>query len=154
MPVEIQPPELASLIDLAERPRADDWSLRAALVRYAQPEPQRVSNLLEQVRRIETALHANHKAFEHDGPELWSHVTTGTAPAGPAGLLVALLHAVEAVDAVGDALATWAADRSGPRPDAAVDACVTDVARMLDEIGVPREEVPPGPPRRGGERRR
>jgi hypothetical protein len=28
MPVEVEPPELARLLDFAERPRADEWSLR------------------------------------------------------------------------------------------------------------------------------
>ena len=49
----ITPPELAALIDVSERQRAGDWSLRAALCRYAQPQPVRVSALLDLVRRIE-----------------------------------------------------------------------------------------------------
>ena len=39
-------------LDVAERPRSTGWSLRAALVRYAQPQPQRASDLIELVRRI------------------------------------------------------------------------------------------------------
>src|SRR5262249_41526556 len=64
VPVELQPPELARLVDYAERPRRDDWSLRAALVRYAQPEPQRVSAILDLVRRIEWALRPHQKLLD------------------------------------------------------------------------------------------
>ena len=58
VPADIEPPELARLLDFAERPRTQDWSLRAALVRYAQPRPQSVSDLLDLVRRLEAALAA------------------------------------------------------------------------------------------------
>ena len=44
------------LVDYAESSRAGDWSLRAALVRYAQPEPARASAVLELVRRTDGAL--------------------------------------------------------------------------------------------------
>ena len=33
---DLHPPELAALGDVAERPRAGNWSLRAAMTRYAQ----------------------------------------------------------------------------------------------------------------------
>jgi hypothetical protein len=154
MPPEIQPAELARLVYVTERTRVGDWSLRSALVRYAQPEPQRVSNLLEQVRRIETALHALAKPLQQDGPVLWALVEAEDPPSGPHARIVELLQVVQRVDELADELAAWAEDRSLPRPDAAVDDCVTEVAARLDELGVPREEVPTGPPRRGGERRR
>src|SRR5262249_55341345 len=78
MPVEVEPPELARLIDFAERPRVDDWSLRAALVRYAQPEPQRAARLLEVVRRAEGALNRHGKLLEGNGPTIWA--TLGDDP--------------------------------------------------------------------------
>src|SRR5690606_27230592 len=63
---------LASLVDLAERPRVEGWSLRAALVRYAQPQPMRVSTLLDLSRRLEFAV-ADHMAdLRSDGDDLWA----------------------------------------------------------------------------------
>jgi hypothetical protein len=153
VPAEVQPPELASLIDFAERARVGDWSLRSALVRYAQPEPERVSSLLEQVRRIEFALHPLAKVLEREGPAVWDETTASRPPTTHAAV-VGLLRATMPIDAVADDLAAWADDRTRPRPDAAVDECVTTVAGLLDDLGVAREEQPPGPPRRGGERRR
>lgn len=46
-----------SLLNFAELARSDDWSLRSALVRAAQPEPVRAAAVLELVRRCEGALH-------------------------------------------------------------------------------------------------
>src|SRR5262249_49752634 len=69
---EIEPPQLACLVDFAERPRIRDWSLRAALVRYAQPEPERVNRVVELVRRIEWALRSHRKAIERAGQEIWN----------------------------------------------------------------------------------
>ena len=54
-PVEAQPQQ--SLVNYAESPRVDDWTMRSALVRFAQPEPVRASSLLELVRRLDTVLH-------------------------------------------------------------------------------------------------
>ena len=35
VPAEVEPAELAQLLDFAECPHTENWSLRAALVRYA-----------------------------------------------------------------------------------------------------------------------
>lgn len=45
-----------SLLNVAECPVVDDWTLRSALVRLAQPEPERVGRLLEVLRRLEAPL--------------------------------------------------------------------------------------------------
>src|SRR5690606_7747093 len=74
MPPELRPTALAELVELSERPRVDDWSLRAALVRYAQPEPVRVSQVMELVRRIEAALQPHMKLLAERGEELWAAV--------------------------------------------------------------------------------
>jgi hypothetical protein len=148
VPAEVEPPELARLIDFAERPRIEDWSLRAALVRYAQPEPERVNKILEQVRRIEWALRRHRKTIEHAGPQIWDALQTDGADAGNNAGLVALLGAASELDRLGDVLAEWAVDLAGERPDTAVDAVTASVARRLDELGVPREEQPPRPGRR------
>lgn len=118
-------PDLAALVDLSERPRIHDWSLRAALTRYAQPEPKRVGDLLELVRRIDFVLRPQLKAIERGGAR----------PAGFDGLVAAAAE----VDRLGDVLAAWAVDPSTERPDAAVDAVISDVTRRLDELGVPQE---------------
>jgi hypothetical protein len=142
MAVEVEPPELAALLDYAERPRTDDWSLRAALTRYAQGQPQRVGDLLELVRRIEFALKPQLKAIEREGAEYWQALQSGDDR-----LAVELLRAMAEIDRLGDVLATWASEpRSHERPDAAVDAVTTDVAARLDRLGVPKEERTGRPP--------
>jgi hypothetical protein len=141
---DVDPPELAALLDYAERPRTDDWSLRAALTRYAQGQPQRVGDLLELVRRIDFAVRPHLKAVERDGPTYWQAVQSGGRDGD---LAVALLRAMAEIDRLGDVLATWASDpRSAPRPDAAVDAVIAEVSAGLERLGVPREERPGRPP--------
>jgi hypothetical protein len=125
MAAEVAPPELARLLDFAERPRAHDWSLRAALCRYAQPQPARVSEVLDLVRRIEFALSPYVKTIERDADDPFV-----------AGLLAAIVE----VDRMGDVLAEWAVDRVPDRPDAAVDTATTEIARRLEELGVPHED--------------
>lgn len=153
---EIEPPELARLVDFAERPRVQDWSLRAALVRYAQPEPERTQQILELVRRIEFALRPHRKAIERGGPQIWSELQEDAGQAGEHAEVVALLRPVVELDRLGEVLAEWAVDLAGERPDAEVDAVTSAVARQLDELGVQREEqrprpgsAPPGRGRRG-----
>ncbi len=141
----IEPPELAALVDYAERSREGDWSLRSALVRYAQPEPQRVSQVLELVRRIDFALHPHAKRLAKEGPALWSALSTD----GSDDVVVGLLHAAKVLDDMTEHVVAWAVDRHGPRPDAEIDAAVAEVTKRLDDMGVPREERT-GPPRRGG----
>jgi hypothetical protein len=148
VPGVIRPDELASLVDLAERPRRDDWSLRAALVRYAQPEPVRVARLLELVRRVEFALDAQRRTLESEGPAIWAAVED---PSGRGGALVGLLRAIRELDRLGDVLALWATSPAGDRPDAEVDRVIDAVTRHLDDLGIPHEprEPPPGSRRRG-----
>jgi hypothetical protein len=147
---EVEPPELARLIDFAERPRAERWSLRAALCRYAQPNPERVSAILDLVRRIEGALHPHAKLVEREGRDLWVALGRGASPSDePDGYVVGLLAAMTELDRLGDVLAEWAVDRAGERPDAAVDAVIADVAARLDALGVPVEDRTRPPRQRG-----
>jgi hypothetical protein len=148
VPAEIEPPELARLVAFAERSRRGDWSLRSALTRYAQPQPQRVSTVLESVRRIEAALAGHSARLAKDGAAVWAAVEAGADGDDP---LLGLLGAAARLDALGDRLAAWAVDRSGPAPEAEVDATTREVERRLDELGVPREERerPPGARSRG-----
>jgi hypothetical protein len=148
VPVKVEPPELARLLDFAERPRVQDWSLRAALSRYAQPEPQRASDVIELMRRIEVVIHPQLDDIERYGSDLWRTLQSGdggdSAPA-----IVGLLRAMVDLDQLGDVLAGWAADRAGERPDAAVDAVTADVTRQLARLGVPYEQRQRPPRQRG-----
>jgi hypothetical protein len=151
VPTEVEPPELARLLDYQERSRDDDWSLRSALCRFAQPEPQRVSDVLTLVRRIEFGLHPHVKAVAAHGPALWAALQDGTTSVdGVDPMVVGMLGAMVDLDRLGDVLASWAIDRSGGRPNDAVDAVTGDVAQRLDALGVPHEERVPPPGARGG----
>jgi hypothetical protein len=149
VPAEIEPPALAQLVDFAERPHAEDWSLRAALVRYAQPQPQRVNDVLDLVRRLEWALGQHGPLFQREGGALWQALEDGTTPgdARQAHVLDLLVVAQE-LDRLGDVLADWAIDISGDRPDAAVDAAIADIGARLDALGVPHEQRSPAPRQR------
>jgi len=153
---EVRPPELAQLLDVAERSREHDWSLRAALTRYAQPQPQRASDVIELARRIESALRPHLDLVQREGPALWAALSndgdataTGDADADADAdaqvFLVELLRAMVELDGLGDALAVWAHDGKPERPDARVDTVTASVALRLDRIGVAREERPPRP---------
>jgi hypothetical protein len=137
---EVEPPELARLVAFAERSRVGDWSLRSALCRYAQPQPRRVSEVLDVVRRIEFALHPMARQLVTDGPDLWSRLEAGPSDDDPDALLLGLLGAMVELDRLGDTLADWAEDRAGKHPEDVVDGTTTEVARRLDELGVVREE--------------
>jgi hypothetical protein len=149
MATEVEPAELAALLDAAERPRAQNWSLRAALTRYGQPQPQRASAVIELLRRIESALRPYAKAMERDGDAVWAALSPEGDAAGTDPFLLEVLRALAALDRLGDELAEWAVDRAGERPDALVDEVVGDVTRRLEALGVEREERPRPPAGRG-----
>ena len=155
MSAPIEPPELAALVDAAERSRAEHWSLRAALTRYAQPEPQRASAVIELLRRTEAALKPHAKRLERDGPALWSAVAGGVdgTVADDDRFVVEVLRALVGLDRLADVLVAWAVERAGERPDGAVDDVVADVTARFERLGVGREERP-APPGRAGSRRR
>jgi hypothetical protein len=147
---QVDPGELAALVDLAERARVADWSLRSALTRYAQPEPRRVGELLDLVRRMDAAVSAEQKALVADGPRLWTELQDVPARSGDTDGLVGLLAAMAEVDRLGDELAGWASDPSTERPNDAFDAVVTDVRARLAGLGVPEQGPPPPGARRRG----
>jgi hypothetical protein len=152
MVAEVEPAELARLLDTAERPRAQNWSLRAAVTRYAQPQPQRSSDVIELLRRTESALRPHSKLFEREGPVVWRAVQAdgdGDSDSDSDSdsdaidpFVVELLRALVELDRLGDVLADWAVDRAVGRPDATVDAVVADVTARLERLGVQREERP------------
>lgn len=143
MPGEIQPVELARVVDFAERSRVGDWSLRSALVRYAEGQPERVSQVLEQVRRLDAALHPYAKTLEKRGDDLWRSLDGGGSDDTDDARLLGLLRVAVDLDRLGDAMAVWADDRTSDRPDASVDAITAAAAARLDDLGVPREDQPP-----------
>jgi hypothetical protein len=140
VPAELTPPELALLVDFSERSRANDWSLRSALVRYAQPHPERVEALLDLTRRLEFAIGKHSKVLAKHGDDVWLALQSGGDADADIKDVVELLQVARTIDALGDVLATWAGDRSGPQPDAAVDALIAQAASELDALGVPHEE--------------
>lgn len=150
MATEVEPPELAALLDYAERPRVAGWSLRAALTRYAQPQPQRASDLIESMRRAEFGLRAHVKDVERNGPAVWAALE-GNSDGDIDSDVVELLRILQDLDRVGDLIAAWAVDRQGERPDGPVEAAAAEATARLDELGVAREERPrpTGAARRG-----
>lgn len=142
MPADPEPPELARLVDVAERARAGDWSLRSALCRYAQPEPARVVAVYELLRRIDVALQAQAGRLAEEGPELWAAVQAGDEPDDQ---LVGLLRVAQDLDRLADTLVAWAVDRGAHHPEAEVDAATSSIERRLDELGIAREEREPPP---------
>ena len=119
--------------------------MRAALVRYASPQPQRVDDLLNLVRRLDGALGRQNALLARDGDQIWAALNgaAGVAAAGDDADVIELLRAAVELDRIGDVLAAWAVDVSGDRPDAQVDAVIADVGPRLERLGVPQEERPP-----------
>ena len=141
--------ELAQLLDTSERPRAEGWSVRAALTRYAQPQPERACAIVALLRRTETALGGHTKRFEQQGPAVWSALQGGDTSTEVPAEVVALLRALATLDDLGEALAAWAVDRVPPRPDDLADTVVAEVSAQLEALGVPVEERPRPSGRRG-----
>lgn len=148
MPRPIEPPELAELVEVAERPREGDWTLRSSLVRYAQRQPERASQVLTLVRRLDAAVQAHLDVIVRDGVALLQS-QRGSAGAEAPGPVAGLLAACATLDGLAELLVTWALDPSRERPDAAVDEVVIDLTGRLDVLGVPREQRPEGRPGRG-----
>src|SRR4051812_6941007 len=150
---DVQPVELAAVLDLVERPRVGGWSLRSALTRYAQPEPRRVSELLDLVRRIEVVLPGLVEVAAQYGPALWAAATSDATPVHSAAggddlspFAVGLLQTMIEIDHLADTLATWADQWSLDRPNAAMDEVTEHVRAKLEALGVPEQERP-APPR-------
>lgn len=126
--------EAAQLADYAERPRDGAWSLRSALVRYAQQAPVASSAVLELVRRTDAALAPHRRELER----------TQVAAMGSAGAVLDLLTVAVVLDELGDVLAVWARDRApADPPTALVDELASQAFTRLAELGVPRETRPP-----------
>lgn len=150
MPAPLEPPALDALVDVAERSRVGDWSLRSALCRYAQPDPPRVAAVLSLVRRWEAGLHDHVPTLRKDGARLLAAAESSGDPAADDALVVGLLRVGMRLDETGDRVAAWADDRTGPSPAADLDAAAAEIAAELDRLGVPEEEpIPRGMRGRG-----
>lgn len=129
---------VSRLVDFAECPRAGDWTLRSALVRYAQRSPVAASAVLELVRRTDGALQPHRRALERQA------VADVDAAHDGAPAVLDLLQVASVLDEIGDVLARWADDRNGVAvPVTDVDARAGRAFAMLQELGVPRETRPP-----------
>ncbi len=134
-----------ALVDYAERSRVGDWSLRSALVRYAQPEPRRAGAVLELVRRTDGALKPYARLLERT-PSLVAAARDRTAVDtldDEERAAVAIVAVALDLDRLGDILAHWATDTSAPRPDDEVDRVARQVFDALAGLGVERESRPP-----------
>lgn len=124
---------MTRLVTYAERARTDDWTLRSALVRYAQVAPERASIVLELIRRTDGAL-----------AHLDTHPERASAEDEP------MLDVARVLDEIGDILAGWAVERGAP-PHEDVETRARDGAARLAALGIEREHRegrrPPG--RRG-----
>lgn len=74
--------QVNSLLNYPEAPHRGDWTLRSALVRLAQPEPERVATLLQLSRRLDAALHHVARALEKHAV-VADRSLDPTDPAGP-----------------------------------------------------------------------
>ena len=155
MAAPLEPERLAELVDLAERPRVEDWSLRAALCRYGQPQPERSAAVLSVMRRIEGELAAHLKVLRVDGAELVARSAepgAGTAAGDldEATRLAGVLAVADELDHLADQIATWAVDRSGVRPDGPIDDTLHRLVPRLAALGVVEEGPPPAGARSRG----
>lgn len=153
-------PDDRRLVDYAESSRAGDWSLRSALVRFAQPEPVRAGAVLELIRRTDGALKPHRRRLEaaaapaHPGLDPDQFVDDGgTVSIRPDAERVADAPAADLARAVhrladGDEVVARYVEAAGPDPT--FDAIPLLVAALeLDDIAealVPWAQVHDGPP--------
>ena len=125
--VGADPEPLHSLVNYAESARAGDWTMRAALVRLAQPDAMRASATVELIRRLDAALHPFTRALEQ-------HTVRCDRLLSPA--------AIEHVSG------EW---ELGEPAESAADTRVSDLARLhridpvfADSVAASTGPIPPG----------
>lgn len=127
------------LVDFAECARAGDWTLRSALVRYAQRFPVAASAVLELVRRTDRALQPFRRSLERLPV---ADVDTANSDASPS--VVQLLVVAQVLDDLAELLTQWANDpRAGEPPVSEVDALAGVAFTQLADLGIERETRPP-----------
>ncbi len=146
-----------SLYEYVERLHPGGWSMRAALVRYGQPEPRRAAELLELTRRAESGYREQHRriereprlsdlaraldAFGHDYPALLdAYLHEGDPLDDEATSIVPALAVAASLDELGATVASWAVEAGDDRPNDEIDRMCTRAAARLDALGVERQE--------------
>ena len=156
---------VAPLVHYAETTRKGDWSLRSALVRLAQPEPVRAGAVLELVRRCDASLSPfgsrleNHRVSElaklrHDDGEHFAELLEGYQAESPLSdeevAALPYLGVALTLEELAVVLSDWAAaGAADPPPCENVDVLCATAFERLEALGVPREEQPGPPGRRG-----
>lgn len=137
----VEPEPDLSLANYAERPRSGDWSMRAAVTRFAQPEALRSSQLLTLVRRLDAALHIAGKALARTAvmcDRAISPATLNGPPTAPyPDVRIADLARLEAGDPAGfwAVLSAYEAHTTTPLDDAEHAAlALLGVALRLDAL--------------------
>lgn len=140
--VDIAEPDLDhALANYGERPRTDDWSMRAALTRFAQPHPVRSARVLTLLRRLDATLRPIVKPLEKhavtcdraltaqglDGPPISPYADVAVAD-------LARLRADESVDFLG-LLAAYEASSDTLDAEARNAVALLGVALLFDDLG-------------------
>lgn len=175
-PVEVD--EQNSILNYAEAPRHDDWTLRSALVRLAQPHPLRSEAVLQLVRRLDAAIKPVIRQLQHHGVQSQRSIPGGAELvadvrlvdlAGDPQVLAAYQELAELDDAelasvhlvrlaldldeLANTLTAWAAAGPSTPPLSEIDQTCAQVLASMDNSGVPEEPRWEGPPSsRGGPR--
>lgn len=177
-PTEVD--EQHSILNYAEAPRVDDWTLRSALVRLAQPHPLRSEAVLQLVRRLDAALKPVIRPLQHHGVHTQRSIPGGAQYIADTRLVdmaadpdllaayrdrvefddaeLASLHLVRLaleLDRLADVMAAWAAAGPINPPLAEIDSTCAEVLKSMNDLGVPEEhrwEGPQGPRGRSGGR--
>ncbi len=100
--VNAEPDLERSLLRYAESPRVGDWTLRSAVVRLAQPQPELANLILEAVRRCDGALHGRARSVLVHSTWTDRGLVTGDRDDPCAAMVVG----PQLVDAVADARVT------------------------------------------------
>ena len=154
-------PDGHRLVDYAESSRAGDWSLRSALVRFAQPEPTRAGAVLELIRRTDGALKPHRRRLESASVPTHPDLGPDLFVAGGDGALMIDADAQRVLDAPAadlaraalrledgdDVVAAYVAATGDDPASAAIPLLI--VALELDAIAealVPWAQVHDGPP--------
>ena len=145
VPADLEPPALARLVDFAERPRTDDWSLRAPRSSATRSPNRSASNdLLDLVRRLDSALGRYSTVLQRDGDAVWAVLDGGGKPADERQARSSICSASRRSSTV-SATCSPSGPSTSPatRPDDAVDDVIDEIGAQLDALGVPHEERPP-----------
>ena len=103
----------------ADTIHADGWCLKSALVRYAQAEPKRTTQVHALMRRLDAALASADSARRET-----------------------LAGVVARFEELAATMSDWAADRAGhPVGSATVDTFVADLTTEFEHLEVPEESV-------------